>query len=1068
MRRTSARFPIQKQSGQTLIIALLILGILLVLGAVFAGIVSRNINQTSRAKSRTVASDLAESGVRYAHAQLQNSALGADWRPAVVPLAVDATGFTRDPDARYLRGGTGYIINGSIRDQGGPDGLGPFSRINFERGRALVRVRYAPADAALFSGRPTGALRDPGRARSYLIIESVGRGGNVKANDPSTFAAQGVQVANLATQADFNREWTKLGQFDNQNAGSRRVIAMAQSGLVEQLRFITNLNRTSAPAEIGSPTTPNAAGTGRPEESLGVVYEGVDVRPVSIFGGLALGNTADSVGTGGLYSNADVVFHGRSDIFLNPNLGDGIYVNGEIKAANAGSELTIASPGNPNVVLNQAGLTSRNPSFNTLRGIVRDGKNEADPDGFPRSIPRREPPLITRTDPATNISRYMSMTRDAGPIVNGRNAGLWGYGNGVYVSGDPADRGDAQDEDERVSLGGNRSLVRDWLNPNKQVTSRSGGWKGPFYVPRACYMRLTTEGFVITRDASFRPPFNQWQYMTNRGGAQGGQPSNQRTVSFRLVTLPDLIVPTETTTYLINSLVSPDLMSQPTASLPAARVRAEGRQFNGVIYFENDVRVRGEIPTDQQLTIVTMGSIYIEGSITKGVRIPGTTNVLNRPSRSMLGLFAKDYVAVNTTMFFGLQPDQEVTSKVTTPGTQSQSVLDLLGNEGKLNLYNQFILNNSTDPAVTANANDPATWRPFATTYQEYGANSAIFPHMLLQHAADSGGPSYVKVNIRPQTAGNPLQAFAYRFLTYDRALAQDPVNAFNADISVRSTVGLNPGDRDRLAIYGVTNPNAAYPNIETISFPLVEPQSTFQSAASQIAPNGSATGQYTLAVTDETEFEIQATQAGVSTKNYLFGRAAVVPHDVRIEAVIYAQEGSFFVIPGPTMNEDKDDTRDRFNQAVAATNLVTAQRDRYERYGNMPEVSFYGEPMNVRITIVGAVSENMPATMSQQSQWQRLWGWMPRQLAGTGRLAPRQHNSFNQDLTVNATVLPNILMQYDPSLAFASPVGDSVAGPTRSIPIDPANPAVGRWVLPPVPRLPVSSTLAYFGEVNP
>jgi hypothetical protein len=92
----------------------------------------------------------------------------------------------------------------------------------------------------------------------------------------------------------------------------------------------------------------------------------------------------------------------------------------------------------------------------------------------------------------------------------------------------------------------------------------------------------------------------------------------------------------------------------------------------------------------------------------------------------------------------------------------------------------------------------------------------------------------------------------------------------------------------------------------------------------------------------------------------------------------------------------------------------------------------------------------------------------MPRQLAGTGRLAPRQHNSFNQDLTVNATVLPNILMQYDPSLAFASPVGDSVAGPTRSIPIDPANPAVGRWVLPPVPRLPVSSTLAYFGEVNP
>src|SRR5258708_27558567 len=48
---------------------------------------------------------------------------------------------------------------------------------------------------------------------------------------------------------------------------------------------------------------------------------------------------------------------------------------------------------------------------------------------------------------------------------------------------------------------------------------------------------------------------------------------------------------------------------------------------------------------------------------------------------------------------------------------------------------------------------------------------------------------------------------------------------------------------------------------------------------------------------------------AGV--QDYLLSRAAIAPMDVRIEAVMYAQNGSLFGIPGSPMNTEPKDTRD-------------------------------------------------------------------------------------------------------------------------------------------------------------
>jgi hypothetical protein len=206
--------------------------------------------------------------------------------------------------------------------------------------------------------------------------------------------------------------------------------------------------------------------------------------------------------------------------------------------------------------------------------------------------------------------------------------------------------------------------------------------------------------------------------------------------------------------------------------------------------------------------------------------------------------------------------------------------------------------------------------------------------------------------------------------------------------------------------------------------------------------------------------------------------RAAVVPHDVRIEAVIYAENGSFFVIPGNWFNVNPEDTRDAYVQNytpadnsddlnVAAVdygpNRDVANERRFNRFGNQPEVPFFAEPLAVRIRIVGAISENMPAPISQQAEWLKKWGWIPRRIGGTGEFIPNFWVPAGTPGLGTVTAIPNLTVQYDPILA----TGGTLQQGNLTF-LDPVRRDAEGRILPPLPRLPVSSTLAYFGEVNP
>jgi hypothetical protein len=128
------------------------------------------------------------------------------------------------------------------------------------------------------------------------------------------------------------------------------------------------------------------------------------------------------------------------------------------------------------------------------------------------------------------------------------------------------------------------------------------------------------------------------------------------------------------------------------------------------------------------------------------------------------------------------------------------------------------------------------------------------------------------------------------------------------------------------------------------------------------------------------------------------------------------------------------------------------------------PEFPFYGEPLDIRITIEGAIAENFTAPLGDQTEWLRKWGWIPLQYGSSGFEIPLQHRTaFHDEERLYAV---NLFMRYDP--IFRDPVVDGQ--PLRvayTAAQDPSGQHPGR-ILPPIPRLPVCPKPIYAGDIRP
>lgn len=962
-RRTGAAF-----QGYTLIVVLLVLVVVATLGFVFLGIINRNIQSSTRQRQTNVATDLAQAGIRYAHAQLLFSLQGADWRGAyTAPVSPG------DPDYGHIKGGNPVDPD----DRPGPDGLGFYTRVQFQSGRALIRVRYAPSDAAVFQTNPSGALREPGLMRNFLIIEAIGKPGRILANDPTVTGA-------------------------NTRGESRKLIAFASVGIIESARFITNKYRTSRSAEIGVPT------------ELGAVFDTTAVAVPQIMGvETTRGGQVVRFG-GSLYSNADLKVYGTLQATVNKTLGDRIDVNGVIEGADANASLELTrsngddsdTTGDAVVVLqNGTGLSSRDVDFSTQGGVLRDGIAQIDREGWSRGVGRKDPPSILATDPNTGLNRYVTMTRDSGEELDSGNSGRWGHGRNVYVN-NVSDRQMARNEDGRQDAGANESLVYDWLNPNNGQANSA--WIGPYYVPRGAFIELTYDGFTITRDSRGSDKERTWR-------GEDGVDSALATIRYRIGNVDtDGVGPLPPAPYIVNTLTpGVDIETNLTEA-----DYARGFPFEGVLLFDGNVRVRGVVPEGRQLTLVSMGTIYIEGSITK-------------MEDSAVALLAKDYVAVNTTQFFGPALGQTLEQVAAAPGTPAWNPLRVRTPDGTLRLRHELL-------------RDPLNGTPLATQYRQFATPAGntgdpITTSLLLSHTMDDGAASNAFFSLDVNFGLGATPTYLFELSAYNAATPYYPPASTHAGI-----YGLGDMVWQR------------YPKFESQAFPYID--ATFVNTDPVLTGTG-AYGTYELLLDESNYLAFRSNNVGPgSTNDYLLARAAAVPHDVRIEAAIYAEEGCFFVIPGQWFNPDPNDRRDTYSSL--GLNDDEREQARRETFGAFPDMPFYGEPPDIRIQVIGAVAENMPPPISQQAEWLKKWGWIPRELGATNQLIPWHHVPNGYDVTAGDLYVPNLTITYDLDLASGRAGGFDTATYLRTD-------SYGR-ALPPMPRLPVSPSLAYFGEVNP
>ncbi|NUQ70896.1 MAG: hypothetical protein HUU17_08755 [Chthonomonadales bacterium] len=988
----------RREQGQSLLVAVIALFVLLFIGGLFVGLVARNLMSAGRSRETIAAAALADGGIRYVSDFLETSPEGADWRPEPTPLT-DA----RDPDRRWLE-------------------TGAFTRVSLARGRALVRVSLSPNPQD-----PTG---------KYLRIEAVGRPGFVDSQDPTTFT---------------NSPAPRL---------MRRRVAYKAIGLTDYLRYVTNRDRESKfEAAIGMPPIGVPAWM-----QLG----GMPVRAAGM-GGPPAGYSLPGAP---MYINGDLHLLNNVTLALNPGNHETVYVAGKVKV----------EPGDPNdparqtARINDLGATNSNaeplpapfgsgaglpailpsdaPTFTTYGGLLRDASMGPDVNGYARSISRLDPPSLEAADPASGVSRYLALTRDSGRSLRRLsrpgwvNTGRIGLGSGVYIN-NPRSR-----ELETTAVSGGQSLRSVWLRPGS-----SAYWNGPYYIPPAAYIEFgypivqerTTTGAPIPGSFVRQPGF---RIVRDVSDAMWVDPSGRIRTREQVFTFFIYKGSGQRPVLKLDNALYREFLAT-DQGMTDVEINRFLPEFNGVLYAEGNVRVRGLLPsvanipirqeagdTDGMtpaairdavnppaISLVSGRNIYIEGSI---VREAATGPNADKNAGSMIALLAHEYVVVNTTMFMA----------------PNKAMQFAASNQDEIPPYHTNI-----------NVGEAAATPPFTLDFM-FGDDPSAYtlnggPYLLLRHGAPPG-VTYLNLAVNesfPPAA--PADAY-YRF----NAVANPPVPPAVYPMYNGSLAGVDLFEQRGFAFpFGGTSYSLfTAPGVVNTIRPIVDPNFT----------------------------------SGSGTQDYLFSRAAVVPMDVRIEALIYAQNGSFFIIPGYPFNVDPSDTRDAAVRRHAASGA--GQGSMLRPQGTADEVPFYGEPIDCRITIVGAISENRTASISDQAAWMQLWGYIPQRYGSTG-LSPTS--------TTPSEVPTEHLFATDVGLSIGNPAANDhraqierAAGITRGLRMiyDPAlgapysnyNPGggtyyrLGGWAhvaggslrqddlgraLPPLPRLPVCPGFVYFGE---
>jgi len=1011
----SERCSPRTRRGQSIIVALLVLLLLGVAGALFVTIVARNLLNARHANRVVTADQYARAGITFADAQLSTSLDGADWRPPLQFALSDGTNGTTDN-----RPGTGpagpaastsdsrervrYKANtppaANINDPDKEYLDAGYARYNTGAGRFLLRVTYNPVNVI---GDPsnapnyvsaTGIPNPPGK---YLKIESIGREGLIDSIDPTTYTnnrstdrTQAYQVAykpigitdyaRFETNPDNRSDIANLGVISQQyTQDSSNDGGIATPGVYDFVSgsapayklypVVTTYGASDAYLKDGM-TPPNfypnpTAGTGMVLPS-GSLYTLVP-------------------GDGSIHANMPLRFFGKNVVYLNaaggsaPLFQDGIEVVGNLLLDNYRSNAKLdnsdVSAGNP--LGQQASLvlkTTKNgvpstpvttyvtPSnyvggFDTQGGLIRDGSMQNDVNGQPRGIKRLEPPLMDAQDPASRLPRYKVIAMTSGPRFDPKTGKPYpinadGTSPSLYGYGKAIYIDNSADiQADSSSVGGGTTLTDEWLR-RTSAASAAGASKSGWNGHFYDPVGVTvTLGQNLGTAAS--PVYGiRMVRSDNAWKNPDGTPGTSRTMD---------------AAYGATGASAGLDVSQPAAtSNNDIVIHAEGnvRLAAGTLSpLEGSGNTAATIP--RHITIVTNGTAYVEGNLLKG------------DPDSSITVLAHDYVCLNTTQF-----------------TVGQSAQD-------------------QRPAVDASGNVVIT-----------DANSLIEPFSF-------GLPMGVKTTNKIAEGGYGGNPFLYV------SASSDSLNTL-ADFGVTSLMGT--------AVSYSTPPQQFGPTTPThLTLPLT---------LTPLTPATAGLGQGDL---EQLTVARDPNENVNDPGNVLLDRVAVLPMDIRIEAVLYAQTRSFFVIPGDWFNGDSADTLDQYAGGNGGRAPGT-------RPATTPDARFpmYGQPIDLKITIDGAVSEARPADISAQSAWMTRWGWIP-QFHGSLTGETAGHIAYQPGGGSNPTPanVPAVGLQiiYNPQAGYPYHPGNSAAASYYL-----RSDVYGR-PLPFSPMLPVSTGLLYSGD---
>ncbi len=887
----AVRRPRYASRGQALVIAVLVMFILAGLAGVFIALINFAIVQTATMEERTKLESIVHAGLEQAKAELLNNSDGYDWRP-----------------------------------DNGPDANNPgwhFSDGGFYR----IKVRYGPSmifgeDAA--NPGYNGALQFD--ANYHFLDNPMDR--YLQISVDAQFALDNPPDTTLRQNDEQTYTTYRNGFLNPRRFIERHLTAYMPVGLTDYCRWETNMSGAQEPVVVaptvalGDIPTVKVNPDTASEADLKTLTNQTTISSATayfIFEGPFRAETDTDLGQAAFYetnpSETTTDTYAQNYYVRRRDL---VEIVGKLQAYDEAAETRKVMVNIKNRALTSAAnLGEANLDMlnvvNSATALQYVQTLANDP-----IMRHRRAPDMSAVHPVTGIARYLQLTAYSGEWLNGSalNTGMLGQGEGLYIPND--------DQDPYQGTGDLDSLRAQWLN------SSAENWESGIYKPDRYAIEVTLNDWGIGTAQVDALPYIALRDRTGKKrftDPKTGQPTDHVNVDY----------PRNGVIYAPGNLIVKGTL--PASLAYTGQKNADGTHtylptFDNAYYAHakqlpggwhidsaaNKPRVDYYVaPTNRRydLTIVSGGTIYIEGNLTG----PATRTEKNPPASrimrgsvydSKLALLALDNVCLNPTA------SVSVASNLLTGGTAP-------------NTY--FWAFNQNPISVS-----------FATAREIRPRTS-----LLLRHAGqwtNANDTAYIRMAVNGQDYTwntTPPLGFDRRdllFCTRPQLPTLFPTLTQN-DIDTKYF----PDESNRAANngYGSWGGGLYGNNVDPFNaqvWSLTDPTHM----ATALNDYG---GLNTL--------DLRWQPGPQSTTPYLCmadidnGGPMVTGIDLQIDALIYAQRGSWFIIPGAYYNNDPNST-------------LLAPFPQYQ------------EPLDVTITINGAITEDRPAPIEAEEAWTQHW----------------------------------------------------------------------------------------------